>query len=64
MLTAPHAAESSSADQVCARYATGSTISDPHVRQSQNGLLEVTIGFYTVADSQGLIGVNVPITIR
>jgi len=54
-LTAPNAAGSSNADQVCARYATGSTISDPHVLQSQNGVLEVTIGFYTVTDSQGLI---------
>jgi FtsP/CotA-like multicopper oxidase with cupredoxin domain len=54
-LTSPQAAGTSGADQVCARYTTGSTISDPPVLQSQNGTLEVTIGFYTVTDSRGLV---------
>jgi FtsP/CotA-like multicopper oxidase with cupredoxin domain len=54
-LTSPAAVGTTAADQVCARYTTGSTISDPTVLQSQNGVLEVTIGFYTVTDSQGLV---------
>jgi FtsP/CotA-like multicopper oxidase with cupredoxin domain len=54
-LTSPAATGTTAADQVCARYTTGSTISDPPVLQSQNGTLEVTIGFFTVTDSQGLV---------
>ena len=54
-LTSPAAVGTTAADQVCARFTTGSTISDPPVLQSQNGTLEVTIGFYTVTDSQGLL---------
>jgi len=54
-LTSPAAVGTTAADQVCARYTTGSTISDPPVLQSQNGKLEVTVGFYTVTDSQGLV---------
>ncbi|MGA8531536.1 MAG: multicopper oxidase domain-containing protein [Acidobacteriaceae bacterium] len=54
-LTSPAAVGTTAADQVCARYMTGSTVSDPPVLQSQNGVLEVTIGFYTVTDSQGLV---------
>jgi FtsP/CotA-like multicopper oxidase with cupredoxin domain len=54
-LTSPAAVGTTAADQVCARYITGSTISDPPVLQSQNGVLEVTIGFYTVTDSAGLV---------
>jgi FtsP/CotA-like multicopper oxidase with cupredoxin domain len=54
-LISPRASGSDTADQVCARYASGSTISDPPILQSQNGVLEVTIGFYTVTDSQGLV---------
>ena len=53
-LTSPAASGSTAADQVCARYTTGSVVSDPPVLQSQNGVLEVTMGFYTVTDSQGL----------
>ena len=54
-LTSPAAVGTTAADQVCARYTTGSTVSDPPVLESQNGTLEVTIGFYTVTDSQGLL---------
>ncbi len=54
-LTSPAAVGTTAADQVCARYTTGSVVSDPPVLQSQNGVLEVTIGFYTVTDSQGLV---------
>ena len=54
-LTSPAAVGTTAADQVCARYTTGSTVSDAPVLQSQNGVLEVTVGFYTVTDSQGLI---------
>jgi FtsP/CotA-like multicopper oxidase with cupredoxin domain len=54
-LTSPAAAGTSAADQVCARYTAGSIVSDPPVLQSQNGVLEVTMGFYTVTDSQGLV---------
>jgi hypothetical protein len=54
-LTSPAATGSTAADQVCARYTTGSIISDPPVLQSQNGVLEVTMKFQTVIDSQGLV---------
>lgn len=54
-LTSPEAVGTTAADQVCARYTTGSTVSDPPVLQSQNGTLELTMGFYTVTDSQGLV---------
>jgi FtsP/CotA-like multicopper oxidase with cupredoxin domain len=54
-LFSPAAVGTTTADQVCARNTTGSTISDPPVLQSQNGVLEVTIGFYTVTDSQRLL---------
>jgi FtsP/CotA-like multicopper oxidase with cupredoxin domain len=54
-LTLPAAVGTTTADQVCPRYTTGSTISDPPVLQSQNGVLEVTIGYYTVTDSQGIV---------
>jgi FtsP/CotA-like multicopper oxidase with cupredoxin domain len=54
-LTSPAATGTTAADQVCARYTTGSTISDPPAIQSQNGVLETTIGFYTVTDSEGLV---------
>jgi FtsP/CotA-like multicopper oxidase with cupredoxin domain len=54
-LTSPAAAGTTAADSVCARYAAGSTISDPPVLQSRNGVLEATIGYYTVTDLQGLV---------
>jgi hypothetical protein len=54
-LTSPAANGTSAADQVCMRYAPGSTVSDPPLLQSQNGVLEGTMGFYTVTDSQGLV---------
>jgi FtsP/CotA-like multicopper oxidase with cupredoxin domain len=54
-LTSPRAVGATAADQVCARFTAGSTVSDPPVLQSQNGVLEVTIGFQTVTDSQGLV---------
>ncbi len=54
-LTSPASVGTTAADQVCPRYTPGSVISDPPVLQSQNGVLEVTIGFYTVTDSQGLV---------
>ena len=54
-LISPAATGTTAADQVCARFTTGSTISDPPVLESQNGVLETTIGFYTVIDSEGLV---------
>ncbi len=54
-LTSPAAVGTTAADQVCARYTTGSTVSDPPVLQSQNGVLEVTMKFLTVTDSQDLV---------
>jgi len=54
-LTSPAAAGSDTADQVCARYATGSAITAPPELESQNGVLEVTMKFLTVTDSQGLV---------
>ena len=53
-LISPAAIGTIAADQVCARYTTGSTVSDPPVLQSQNGVLEVTMKFQTVTDAQGL----------
>ncbi len=46
---------SSAADQVCARFSAGSVVSAPPELESQNGVLEVTMGFLTVTDSQGLV---------
>jgi len=54
-LTAPAAASSDAADQVCARSSTGSVVSAPPELESQNGVLEVTMKFLTATDSQGLI---------
>jgi FtsP/CotA-like multicopper oxidase with cupredoxin domain len=54
-LLAPRLSGSATADQVCARYAAGATISDPPLLTSQNGVLEVTFGFYTVTDAEGLM---------
>lgn len=54
-LTSPATASTTAADRVCARYKAGSTVSNPPVLESQNGALEVTIGFYAVTDSQGLV---------
>jgi len=54
-LTSPQAAGTTAADQVCLRYTTGSAISDPPVLESQGGVLEVTMSFNTVTDSEGLV---------
>jgi hypothetical protein len=43
------AAGSDAADQVCARFATGSVVSAPPELESQNGVLEVTFKFLTVS---------------
>ena len=43
------------ADQVCARFATGSATTAPPELKSQNGVLEVTLKFLTATDSQGLV---------
>ena len=43
------------ADQVCARFATGSATTAPPELKSQNGVLEVTFKFLTATDSQGLV---------
>jgi FtsP/CotA-like multicopper oxidase with cupredoxin domain len=51
----PAAVGTTAADQVCARFTSGSTISDPSILQSQNGVLELTMSFNTVTDSQGLV---------
>ena len=48
-------AGSSAADQVCARFASGSATSAPPELESQNGVLEVTFKFLTTTDSQGLV---------
>ena len=54
-LAAPAAAGSDAADQVCARFASGSATTAPPELESQNGVLEVTFKFLTVTDSQGLV---------
>ena len=46
---------SHTADQICARYSVGSVVSAPPELESQNGVLEVTMKFLTVTDSQGLV---------
>jgi FtsP/CotA-like multicopper oxidase with cupredoxin domain len=45
---------SDTADSVCARFAAGSSVSAPPELKSQNGVLEITMQFLTVVDSQGL----------
>jgi FtsP/CotA-like multicopper oxidase with cupredoxin domain len=54
-IATPAAAGTTAADQVCPRYTTGSVIADPPVLQSQAGILEITMSFNTVTDSQGLV---------
>jgi FtsP/CotA-like multicopper oxidase with cupredoxin domain len=54
-LAAHAVAGSGAADQVCARFASGSPTSAPPELQSQNGVLEVTFKFLTTTDSQGLV---------
>ena len=54
-LAAPAATGSDAADQVCARFTTGSVVSAPPELKSQNGVLEVTMNFLTATDSQGLV---------
>jgi FtsP/CotA-like multicopper oxidase with cupredoxin domain len=54
-MAAPAAAGSDAADQVCARFATGSTTTAPPELKSLNGVLEVTFKFLTATDSQGLV---------
>jgi FtsP/CotA-like multicopper oxidase with cupredoxin domain len=46
---------SDAADQVCARFATGSTVTAPPELKSSGGTLEVTFNFQTVTDAQGLV---------
>jgi hypothetical protein len=48
-------AGSSAADQICARFASGSATSAPPELRSQNGVLEMTFKFLTTTDSQGLV---------
>jgi FtsP/CotA-like multicopper oxidase with cupredoxin domain len=52
---APAAVGSDAADQVCARFATGSVVTAPPELKSQNGVLVVTFLFETATDSQGLV---------
>jgi FtsP/CotA-like multicopper oxidase with cupredoxin domain len=47
--------KSESADQVCTRFAAGSVTTAPPELKSQNGVLELTLKFLTVTDSQGLV---------
>jgi hypothetical protein len=54
-MAAPAAVGSDSADQVCARFSTGAVVSAPPELKSQNGVLEVTMQFFTTTDSQGLV---------
>jgi FtsP/CotA-like multicopper oxidase with cupredoxin domain len=54
-MASPAAAGTEAADQVCARFAAGSATTAPPELESQNGVLEVTMRFLTVTDSQGLV---------
>ncbi len=51
---AAHAQSSDPADQVCQRFAPGSSLPSPADLRSQNGVLEVTLKFRTAVDAQGL----------
>jgi FtsP/CotA-like multicopper oxidase with cupredoxin domain len=42
------------ADLVCSRFTAGSTIAAPPELRSQNGVLDVTLNFLSVTDSEGL----------
>jgi FtsP/CotA-like multicopper oxidase with cupredoxin domain len=53
-IKAQAAAGAGGADSVCARFAAGSVVSAPPELESQSGVLEVTMQFLTVVDSQGL----------
>jgi len=46
---------SDAADSVCARSASGSVVAAPPEFVSENGVLELTLNFLTVTDSQGLV---------
>jgi FtsP/CotA-like multicopper oxidase with cupredoxin domain len=54
-LAAPAASGSDAADQVCARFASGSATTAPSELESQNGVLEVTFKFVTATDAEGLV---------
>jgi FtsP/CotA-like multicopper oxidase with cupredoxin domain len=54
-MVSPAAAGTDTADQVCARFSAGSATTAPPELESQNGVLEVTMKFLTVTDSQGLV---------
>jgi hypothetical protein len=54
-MTASAVSGSDTADQVCARYAAGSSVVAPPELKSANGVLEVTFKFLTVTDTQGLV---------
>src|ERR1700677_3313252 len=54
-LAAPAASGSDAADQVCARFASGSATTAPPELESQNGVLEVTFKFVTATDAEGLV---------
>jgi FtsP/CotA-like multicopper oxidase with cupredoxin domain len=54
-MASPAAAGTDAADQVCARFSAGSATTAPPELKSQNGVLEVTMKFLTVTDSEGLI---------
>jgi hypothetical protein len=54
-LAAPAASGSDAADQVCARFASGSATTAPPELESQNGVLEVTFKLLTATDARGLV---------
>ena len=54
-IASPGGAKADPADQVCARFATGSATTAPPELKSQGGVLEVTFKFLTATDSQGLV---------
>lgn len=54
-VTSPAGGDFDPADQVCPRYAPGSTVPAPPERESRNGVLEVTLRLQSVPDRQGRI---------
>jgi FtsP/CotA-like multicopper oxidase with cupredoxin domain len=54
-VASPYGATADPADQVCARFVSGSATTAPPELISQGGVLEVTFKFLTATDSQGLV---------
>ena len=54
-MASPMVSGSSTADEVCARSTAGAIVPAPPELKSSNGVLELTLNFKAVTDSQGLV---------